>query len=183
MSTSVSQDSSSTTIWEHWDGWTENEGFKDPAMNSFNHYAFGAVGGWMYGTIGGITPAEKGFQRIRVAPQPGGGLAYARMSYDSIQGKVSCEWRLDGAEFELRTTIPPNTRAPVRIPAQSLACVTESEQPIEDAPGVATAHFQDDLLTCDIGAGIYSFVSTLPGAAAPASAPRKRPASVQNVTR
>ena len=43
-----------TTMWERWDGWTPDKGFQDPGMNSFNHYAFGSVGEWMYRTVGGI---------------------------------------------------------------------------------------------------------------------------------
>ncbi len=43
-----------TTIWERWDGWTHDKGFQDPSMNSFNHYAYGAIGAWMYTTVAGI---------------------------------------------------------------------------------------------------------------------------------
>ena len=49
-----------TSIWERWDGWTPEKGFQDPGMNSFAHYSFGAVYGWMAHNIGGIDLAVAG---------------------------------------------------------------------------------------------------------------------------
>ncbi len=62
-----------TTIWERWDGWTHDKGFQDPGMNSFNHYAYGAVGAWMYAVIGGIDldPEQPGYKHIIMRPNPG----------------------------------------------------------------------------------------------------------------
>ncbi len=63
-----------TTIWERWDGWTEEFGFQDVGMNSFNHYAYGAVGEWLYATVGGISEGEPGYRTAVIRPQPGLGL-------------------------------------------------------------------------------------------------------------
>jgi len=105
-----------TTMWERWDGWTPEEGFQDPGMNSFNHYAFGAVGEWLYSTIGGIAPIEPGFKHFEIAPKPGGGLTWANTSYRSIHGMIRSEWKLDGNTFTLEIEVPVNTTATVMLP-------------------------------------------------------------------
>jgi len=70
------------------DGWTAEKGFGNPAMNSFNHYSLGSVGQWLFGDVAGINldPASAGFERIVIRPYPGGGLKYAKASYNSICG-------------------------------------------------------------------------------------------------
>ena len=105
-----------TTIWERWDGWTPDRGFQDPNMNSFNHYAYGAIGQWLYETVAGIRPAQPGYKRIVIHPRPGGGLTYAKASYQSLYGLIESGWRLDGETFTLEVTIPPNTTATVTAP-------------------------------------------------------------------
>ncbi|MNY50573.1 Bacterial alpha-L-rhamnosidase [compost metagenome] len=62
-----------TTVWEHWDGIKEDGSFWSPDMNSFNHYAYGAIGEWLYRYVAGIGPdeAEPGFKVIHIKPQPG----------------------------------------------------------------------------------------------------------------
>ncbi len=85
-----------TTMWERWDGWTPEKGFQTIGMNSFNHYAFGAVGEFLYTAVAGIDFEGPGFERILVRPIPGGGLTHARASYDSIRGKIASAWKLEG---------------------------------------------------------------------------------------
>ena len=82
-------------------------------MNSFNHYAFGAVGDWMYKTIGGITVDQPGGKHVRIAPRPGGGLTHARATLETLYGTVSSAWHLDGRRIVLNVTVPPNTSAAV----------------------------------------------------------------------
>ncbi|MDP2982998.1 MAG: family 78 glycoside hydrolase catalytic domain [Candidatus Latescibacter sp.] len=83
-----------TTIWERWDGWTEDKGFQDPGMNSFNHYSLGSVGEWLYSSVAGIDldPEKPGFKHIIIRPVPGGGLTYARARYQSIHGLIQSSW-------------------------------------------------------------------------------------------
>ncbi len=103
-----------TTMWERWNGDTG-----DPAMNSYNHYAFGAVGEWLYETVGGIRPdpSAPGFQKIIIHPQPDGRLTHAYAEYDSPYGKISTAWAMgQGKPFSLKVTIPPNTTASVYLP-------------------------------------------------------------------
>ena len=87
----VSGDEGATTIWERWDGIKPDGSFQDPGMNSFNHYAYGAIGDWMYSVVAGIEidEAQPGYKHIVIAPRPGGGLTYAKASVESVYGKVA----------------------------------------------------------------------------------------------
>jgi alpha-L-rhamnosidase len=89
-------------------------------MNSFNHYAFGAVGAWMYQTIAGIDLDETrpGYKHIIIRPQPGGGLTFARAKLKSMYGVIESAWRIDdgGNPFRLDVAVPPNTTATVFLP-------------------------------------------------------------------
>jgi alpha-L-rhamnosidase len=107
-----------TTIWERWDGWTEEYGFQTPEMNSFNHYAYGAIGAWMYRTVAGIDvdPAQPGYKHLILNPQPGGGLDYARATLKTPYGEVISAWRYEGESFCYSVVVPPNTRATVTLP-------------------------------------------------------------------
>ena len=105
-----------TTIWERWDGWTPERGFQDPGMNSFAHYAYGAVMGWVMSTIGGIDTAKPGFETIRIAPRFDPKMNWAKTSYDSIRGPVRTEWRRSGARVNLTVEVPPNTTAEIVVP-------------------------------------------------------------------
>ena len=107
-----------TTIWERWNGIKPDGSFEDPGMNSFNHYSFGAVGEWMYGTIAGILPDDEfpGWKQFLIRPEPGGGLTWAKATYLSPQGTIGSDWKLQGGTFTLTVTIPVNARAAVRLP-------------------------------------------------------------------
>ena len=107
-----------TTIWERWDGWTDDKGFQDIGMNSFNHYAYGAIGAWLYSTVAGIKHVEPAYKVSRIAPLPGGGLTHASASLETLYGPLSAEWKIEQDEFELRATIPPNTTSTLVIPAE-----------------------------------------------------------------
>lgn len=106
-----------TTIWERWDGWRHDRGFQSWSMNSFNHYAYGAVGNWMYQVVAGIRPdpAHPGFQHFILAPKPGGGLTHARAEYDSAYGKIISDWKIEGDEFIWKFTIPANSSADIVV--------------------------------------------------------------------
>ncbi len=109
-----------TSIWERWDGWTPEKGFQTPGMNSFAHYAFGAVVGWMFQQPAGITNTEPGFERIRVAPQIDPNLDWLKSSYDSVRGEVVSEWSVKGDRLTLRVVIPPNAQAEIVVPGANV---------------------------------------------------------------
>ena len=96
-----------TTIWEHWDGVMEDGGFWSADMNSFNHYAYGAVADWVYENAAGITPTEPGFARVRIAPQPDRRLGWLEASIDTRCGRVRSSWRYeeDKIRFEIDTPV------------------------------------------------------------------------------
>ena len=79
-----------TTIWERWDGWTEQHGFQTPLMNSFNHYSLGSVAQWLYEYVAGIRldPERPGYEHVLIAPEPGA-LEWARATYRSVRGPIS----------------------------------------------------------------------------------------------
>jgi alpha-L-rhamnosidase len=107
-----------TTMWERWDAYTHDKGFNDAGMNSYNHYAFGAIGDWLYSTVAGIDldPQQPGYQHILIRPRPGGTITWARGSLKSPYGLIESAWRLDGEWFHLDVSIPPNTTASIRLP-------------------------------------------------------------------
>ncbi|MEM6428096.1 MAG: glycoside hydrolase family 78 protein [Deinococcota bacterium] len=111
-----------TTIWERWDGWTEERGFQSEQMNSFNHYAYGAIGAWLYQVVAGLEldPAQPGYKHSVIQPQPGGGLSYAKASLETPYGMLSSHWEKTGEGLAVKLTIPANTTASVRIPGSRL---------------------------------------------------------------
>ena len=113
-----SVDPGATTSWERWDGYTKERGFGPVAMNSFNHYAYGAVLGWMYRTMAGIRPGnEAGYRHFTLAPKPDKRIGSCKASYRTKYGTVKSEWRyVDGGKLEWSFTVPPGTTATVVPP-------------------------------------------------------------------
>jgi len=151
-----------TSIWERWDGWTPEAGFQDPSMNSFAHYSFGAVAEWMFKTIGGIDTDGPAYRHIIIRPQPSGRIAWAKTSYNSIQGKIATAWKTDGKMLQLAVAIPANTTATVYVPARDAAGVMEGRKPAAKSQGVRFVEMKDRNAIFEIGSGIYRFSSQLP---------------------
>ena len=151
-----------TSIWERWDGWTPENGFQDPGMNSFAHYSFGAVAEWMFKTIAGIDTDGPAYQRIIIHPQPGGRISWAKASYNSIQGLIATAWKVEDGEFLLDVTVPANTTATVHIPARDAAAIREGRRPAADAVGVRFVETQGDDAVFEVGSGHYRFRSQMP---------------------
>jgi len=107
-----------TTIWERWDGWTEEKGFQDVGMNSFNHYSLGSVGEWLQRYVAGIDtdPDKPGFAHILLRPHPSRRLLSVRAHFDSVQGRIVSAWRLDGDMLTWNVTVPTNTTATATLP-------------------------------------------------------------------
>lgn len=152
-------DRGATTIWERWDGWTEEGGFQSPEMNSFNHYSLGSVGEWLYRFVLGIelAPGSAGFREIVLCPHPGGTLTSARGTYHSASGAISSAWRREGGVFHLAVDIPANTTAVVKLPSSRPEDVREAGglRPsgvvaYDGAAGARAAAF-------DVGSGHYEF--------------------------
>ena len=147
-----------TSIWERWDGWTPENGFQDPAMNSFSHYSFGAVGRWLFQTVAGIDTAEPGFQRLVIRPQPAEGLTWVKAGYRSLHGQITTEWKLDQGKLTLIVIIPANTTARIHLPIADPAAVTESGQPVAKAEGVKFLRSEAGESLFEVVAGEYRFM-------------------------
>ncbi len=113
-----------TTIWERWNGWTKERGPGDVGMNSYSHYAYGAVVEWMFDTIAGIDHGSLGFRQFRLCPRPGGSLTRAEATFHSPYGLIRSAWRRRGRRMRYEVTIPANTRASVILPVEDLRSVT-----------------------------------------------------------
>ncbi len=166
-----------TTIWERWDGIREDGTLFDPSrptfmhpdlgpvagMNSFNHYALGAVGEWLYRYSAGIrvdasAPPDR---RVTIRPYVGGGLTYARASYASIYGPIASDWRLDDGGLRLTVAIPANVTATVYLPASDAATIREGGHALDQAAGVRVVGHEAGRAVIAVGSGTYTFTSVV----------------------
>jgi alpha-L-rhamnosidase len=148
-----------TTIWERWDGWTEENGFQSPNMNSFNHYSLGSVGEWLYRYVAGIDLGTPGYGRIVIRPRPGGNLTHASGEYDSVRGRISSSWKIEDDRFVLEALIPPNTTATVHVP--STDDVSEGGRPLDEAEGVESLRAGEGETVLSVGSGRYEFAGKM----------------------
>lgn len=147
-----------TTIWERWDGQKPDGSFQDVGMNSFNHYAYGAIGEWLYRHVAGLDldPEAPGYRHILLAPHPGGGLSHANAEFQSIYGKVKSAWKLDGNDFVYEVTVPANTTATVTLPSAKAEQVTLDAQAIPVALKESLKQTGESV-SLAIGSGSYTF--------------------------
>jgi alpha-L-rhamnosidase len=132
-----------TTMWERWNGDTG-----DLSMNSYNHYAFGAIVGFFYRRLAGIAPAAPGFRRIAARPlwYPAIGRVHAR--YESVVGTITGETDGDANGLtRFACTIPANTVAEVELPAGNWTGIDAARNVTDDGA----------LLRFEVGAGHYDF--------------------------
>ena len=146
-----------TTIWERWDGIRPDGTFQSESMNSLNHYAYGAIGDWMFKEVAGIQPAEPGYKTIRLEPVPGGGLDHVRGLLISPYGKIESSWMIDEEGFHLTVEIPANTSAKIKLPNADLSDVTESGTPLDQVTGIEHAEQDGNVVVIHAGSGRYSF--------------------------
>lgn len=150
-----------TTIWERWDGIKPDGSFQDAGMNSFNHYAYGAIGNWMYTQVAGLQedPVIPGYKKIIIRPVPGGGLTWARAEHASILGPVKSEWKTDQNALTVKATIPTNATAEIYIKTNDRNQVTESGKPVSDSPEIKFLRMDKGFAVFEVGSGSYEFVS------------------------
>lgn len=146
----------STTMWERWNSIGPDGSFGDEGMNSFNHYAYGAVGDWMYQNIGGISALKAGYKESKIAPVMGGGLTSGHGTYESVYGTISSDWKSDDQGLSLDIKVPVNTTSRVSMPAKNLSAVTEGSTPISQTDGVSDVEAADGVVTFTVGSGSYS---------------------------
>ena len=154
-----------TTIWERWDGQKPDGSFQDVGMNSFNHYAYGAIGDWMYRVVAGIEldAQEPGYKHILIQPHPGGGLTRASASVESMYGPVASGWQIADGKMMLKIEVPANTTATVRVPHAKLEEVREGGKPLEGRSDISRARQAEGAVVLEVGSGKYVFESAYSG--------------------
>ena len=107
-----------TTMWERWNSYSHKDGFGNVQMNSFNHYAYGAIGEWLYASVVGIDldPSDPGYRHVLFQPRPGGNITWAKGSLQTRYGKVSSSWAIEEGRMTLEISLPPNTTGTVKLP-------------------------------------------------------------------
>jgi alpha-L-rhamnosidase len=159
------------SVWERWDSYTREHGFngasgnQNASMNSFSHYAFGAVMEWGFRTLAGIETEDSGFKRILIRPHPPtpgsnteqSPVDWVQAHYDSIHGRITSQWRRAEGRFELETTIPPNTTATVFLPARDAGQITESGKALAKVRGVKFLRMDDQRAVLAVDSGSYKF--------------------------
>jgi alpha-L-rhamnosidase len=119
-----------TTIWERWDSMLADGSINPGDMTSFNHYALGSIVNWLHECVGGISPLEPGWKKIKIRPVPGGGLTHANVAHVSAYGKIECSWSISeaGTKFHLDLMVPPNSSAWVILPNEQKKAIKEEEK-------------------------------------------------------
>ncbi|WP_299059527.1 glycoside hydrolase family 78 protein [uncultured Polaribacter sp.] len=146
-----------TTMWERWNSYTHKDGFNKGGMNSFNHYAYGAIGRWMYERIAGIKPVKVGYKEIEIAPIPGGPLTSAAATYNSPYGNVSSSWKLVDKQFYLDIIVPPNTTAQVLVPGNIQENIQVNGGEFEGGSDVKLLSKTKKAFVFKVNSGTYSF--------------------------
>jgi alpha-L-rhamnosidase len=148
-----------TTIWERWDGQKTDSTFQTPGMNSFNHYAYGAIGDWMYRKMVGIDTYEDGvgYKHIKIQPHIGGSFSSAMASLETYYGKVSNSWKLDTAGISMDVEIPANTTAAVFVPANDVNRIKESGRSLSSITDLKIIGTEDGYVKLELGSGSYHF--------------------------
>jgi alpha-L-rhamnosidase len=165
-------DQGATTIWERWNSYTRDHGFggaQNAQMNSFAHYAFGAVCEWMFSQLAGIQTDGPAYRRIIIRPtppSPGSNpdhkpIEWVKAHYDSIRGRIASGWKVEDGRFSLGITIPANTTATVSMPAREAASVTESGKPLAESEGVKFLRTEGGRVVLAVESGRYKFAAKL----------------------
>ncbi|MEP4079389.1 family 78 glycoside hydrolase catalytic domain [Haloferula sp.] len=146
-------DQGATTMWERWNSYTKKDGFGDDSMNSFNHYAYGAIGQFLYERLAGIAPSpnKPGYAEILIAPilDESVPLTHAQASLETRYGTASNEWSKTEDGWAMKTIIPPNSNGRIELPFAPSAI-----------SGGADFIQQKKISTASVPAGIHHFKVT-----------------------
>jgi alpha-L-rhamnosidase len=146
-----------TTIWERWDGQKIDSTFQDVGMNSFNHYAYGAIGDWMYRVVAGIELGKTGYKHILIQPQPTPRLTFAKAHFESNYGRIESNWERKDGKMRLNVRIPPNTTATITLPNAKIEQITEGGKRLTDSTDFKNIRADGKNVKVDVGSGVYAF--------------------------
>ncbi|MGC1385217.1 MAG: alpha-L-rhamnosidase C-terminal domain-containing protein, partial [Candidatus Acidiferrales bacterium] len=153
-------DMGATTLWERWDGYVADRGFQNhTAMNSLNHVVFGSVGEWLWRNVVGLAPDDSspGYKHFVIDPRPGGGLTWAKGSYDSVRGLIATEWKIEKGFFSLDIVVPPNTSASVHLPSTDTSKIQENGSAISGNGQVRFVGVDSGSAVFEVQSGEYHF--------------------------
>lgn len=156
-----------TTIWERWNGIRPDSTFEPASMNSFNHYAYGAIGDWMYRQMVGLNTDEEGvgYKKIKIRPHVGGNFTHASASYDTRYGKLASGWKIEGDKLLIDAEIPVNATATVYVPAASADVVMEGGKKVSSLGDIQVKGVENAYLMLEVGSGTYRFSTDWKGKA------------------
>jgi alpha-L-rhamnosidase len=148
-----------TTIWERWDGQKPDSTFQTPNMNSFNHYAYGAIGDWMYRTMAGLDTYDDGpgYKHSFIKPHIGGGFTQVSAVLETYYGKLSSTWKTDGTKLTLDVEIPMNTKCTIYIPGTDAGVITEGGKPLSEVKEIRITGTNEGYVIVAAGSGRYRF--------------------------
>ena len=159
-----SVDQGATTIWERWNSYTIADGFGDADMNSFNHYAYGAVLGWMYSDMAGIDydTENAGFKHFTLTPAPNALIPTVNASYDSPYGTIvsNMSYNYNGNEWNYEAQVPANTTATINVPVEDMNKLTvngKSATELTSADGIEFVAYENKVATFNAVAGTFNF--------------------------
>jgi len=148
-----------TTIWEHWDGIKPDGTLYNPQMNSFNHYAYGAIGDWLYRVVAGIDLDESkpGYKHIVIKPQLCKELQWAVGEFKSMYGLIKARWSIESGLLYIDVVIPHNTTATITLPYAKIAQLSENAIGIRNREFYYDMDEQEGEVTLELGSGSYNF--------------------------
>lgn len=148
-----------TTVWERWNSLLPTGQFGDVSMNSFNHFAYGAVMDWMQSSIGGIQIDGPGYKSSVIDPRVGGGITSASNEIRTDYGTLSSEWEATEDAFTIDVVVPVNTTSTVRIPTPDGRVVTVDGTPVGEVDGVRSVKVDEEsgVTSVELGSGTYAF--------------------------
>ncbi len=146
-----------TTMWEHWDGIKPDGSFWSRDMNSYNHYAYGAIGEWMMRALAGIDMMKPAYGELLLHPRPIEELSFVSAWQKTPYGRVRCEWRIEGDKHTVSCTVPAGTTAVLVLEQADLYQVTSNDKLLSETAGVIRAWQSDDDVMIELGSGKYRF--------------------------
>jgi alpha-L-rhamnosidase len=146
-----------TTIWERWDGQKTDSTFQDAGMNSFNHYAYGAIGDWMYRVSAGLDAKSPGYKKLLIKPYISDKLTYAKATFESLYGTVVSGWERKEGKIIVKVIIPANTTAEILLPEGDPEQISESGTAVMGNRKLLSAGKENGRTAITAGSGEYLF--------------------------
>ncbi|MBK1876015.1 alpha-L-rhamnosidase [Pelagicoccus mobilis] len=146
-----------TSVWERWNSYSHKTGFFSPEMNSYSHYAFGAVCEWMFGNMAGIRPLSPGYRKVLLQPEVTRlqNLDTVNAQHDTLYGRVESSWKLKGDECKWHVVLPANTRALVRLPCEYRKGLLIDGRFLDEKEGEALGSSEGRFCEFELEAGSY----------------------------